>query len=182
MATKILTGLANSKEGYITTSFSADYGARGRKWMCNSKFELAKNTSVYFLLDLSNLPVDKVFIIDPIIFSSNKTEVEMIAYENTDYTGGNVFQCRNVNRRIENPDVYDYVLTIGATGTNKGTQFAIHTAFGSSGNPAKPSNTGTSRNTSPYFLNTDYNYLLEFKNVDTSDTTTVEFEGFLYES
>lgn len=178
---KLRNALSTSGEGVIATTFSDDYGARGKKWSCNGKFTVLAGATLTFLLDLCNLPDCSNLRIDPIVFSSSATEVEMRKYEDTDYAGGDVLQCRNINRRTENADTYNFIITSGATGTDKGTQFSIHTAYGSSGNPSQPVSSGIGGNNSPYSLNKEYNYIIEFENLG-DETTKVEFEGFVYES
>ena len=115
----------------------------------------------------------------PLLIKSGSEYVKVHIYENTNYSGGASVNAYNVNR-LSN-DTYGFIITSGATGTSKGTEFITRAVFGSGG--ASPVGADVSRESggsNPTIMNPAYNYLVEIENM-TSDSTDIEYNADIFE-
>lgn len=166
--TQILeNSLSNSKDALISTTYEDDYTARGLKYVIANTFTITAGATANFLLDLSGMPAGKTVFSLPLTILSSAEEVQIRIYEGTDYAGGTVATCYNSNRMAT--DTYDFMITTGATGTDKGTLFKNYVAYGSSGFFGSTA-TGKGYGSSATILNPTKKYLLELENMGAGDT------------
>ena len=175
----IVNQASSSKDGLIVTSYEDDYSVQGCKWNVTTVVELTAGASVNFLVDLTNVPSDQAVFTLPVVFSTAESEVTYKAYESTEtfnYSGGTVVEPWNPNRRTQKAK--NFVITTGATGTDKGLEFVEHIAFGSGqGSNISPASGGSS---SPVIGGVGKKYLFEFTNTG-SNTTKVEIDGAVFQ-
>ena len=179
MGVNILSQQTFDGKGIVTASFEDDYITRGNRFEFTGKISLGASGSQKFLVDLSSVPKGKFIYVTPVVFESSATEVDFILYEDTDYTGGTSVTGYNRNRNFG--DTYNFVVTTGATGSDKGTAILTRTAFGSTAAPGLGSTSRSGVATAAIVLDTSKNYLVEFVNIDTGTATKVTFDEAVYE-
>lgn len=163
--------------GIIATNYQDDYTVRGNHYLVNKVVEMTSEQTFDFLIDLSDLTEANQFIVLPFSLISTKEEVRVRVYENTGYTGGIASEALRVNRAVEREHIFK--LTVGATGTDKGTLIREHIiAASSQGSNINPTLGGASSIT---ILNPKYNYLVEVENMAAA-TTTIEYNADIFET
>lgn len=107
---------------------------------------------------------------------SSAEQIVMRIYEGTDYTGGDTVSLFNRNRNSAN--TLQSALTVGATGTDKGTNFITHAVFASSTGANIRPQSGSS--TASVIIDTSKKYLVEIENTEAS-ATDVELSIIIFE-
>ena len=171
MGVKLLDKLSYSKDAILTTNYANDYIVRGYGFGIEDTAEITAGASAYFLFDPTAL-VNKSVIFLPIEACTTLEDIEFVIYEDTDYTGGATVTPRNLNRNFS--DSLDSVITLGATGSDKGTQLKKRVAT------SDKKAGGRLGEGSLTILDVTKKYLIEIKNLGTG-TTTVCYQSLFYE-
>lgn len=169
----ILKSLATSRNGLVTTTYADDGIVSGVGHAVAGSVDITAGTTINFLVDLSSVDADKYVFSLPVRITSGSQDVDMKVYEGTDYAGGSAVSTFNPNRNAS--DTKQTVITSGATGTVKGTQFIHRHAFASN------QSSGSANSYSFLILDKTKNYLIELTNEGAS-TTTVDYETMIFES
>ena len=155
--------LSFSKDALVSTTYDDDYSIRGKKFFYENTLSFTGNETKRFLFDMSKCECDIIFA--PISGTAIGEKVVAIIYEDTDYTGGTELQFYNTNRN--HLDVYNPVVTVGASGSDTGTQlrkFQFPAAStGANINPAS----GISN--LAMILNNNKKYLITLTSADTTE-------------
>jgi len=170
----IANAFSSSADGLVTTSYSDDNTVRGNSYIFNAIETFAGAGSVNFLVDNSNVPEANAMFILPFVLKSSEETAIIRVYEDTDYTGGTSVTPRNANRNFT--DTPNFVVTTGATGSDKGTLIREHAAFATSqGNVIVSGIGGAIGNT---VLNNSKNYLVE---IEAEGATRIEYDANVFE-
>ena len=179
MAVKITGVNSNAGNGLITTSYAEDALNKGQEWYAGAVVDLASEGILNFLLDFSEVPANREIRIFARNVSSSEEEIRFRIFRDTDYTGGDAVTVFNRNTITAEQDEKNFVITSGATGTDKGTQYPELVAFAS--NSFLGGNNPGALSVNILKLDTSVNWLLEIENVGTG-TTTVFYEGIIFET
>lgn len=169
--------LAFTKNGIVATTYADDSIVRGAAFSRSDVIDLPASGTVSFLFDATAFVDEYVYFVPPIYFKSSETEVNLIVYEDTDYAGGTIVPVYDRNRRSGN--TISANLTVGATGTDKGTPIIKHAAFAASQGNVQNSASGGSVN--PIILDSAKAYLIELENIEAS-ATRVEYDVTVFET
>ena len=172
----VISALATSLDGYVTTSYADDNRVRGNAYMANDVFDLPGGATVAFALDPSALNETEGVFILPVNLQSSAEEIRYKIYEADNYTGGVVKQYYNANRNAS--DSYDFIVYQGVTGYETAVVLQIHSVFASSQGANESASSGGSSNA--LILNNAKVYIFEVENLGTG-TTTVEYDTTIYQ-
>ena len=164
--------LSFSKNGIVNTTYADDEIVRGNGHTIVKSQTLAGETTINFLIDMSNVSVNKGVFILPCVISSSDQQVEFRFYEDTDYAGGTPVDTFNPNRNFS--DSKETILKTGSTGSDKGDLLITRNAFANHKDSAKSSAY------SFLILDKSKKYLAEFENLSASDTI-IDYSTMLFE-
>jgi len=172
MGTRILNCLAYSQDGLVVTNYGDDAIVAGDAGVVASSVELGSESTINFLIDMSNVDDDKTVFIYPCLVSSSDTRVEFRFYEDTDYSGGTTVTPFNPNRTSSKS--LQTSLKSGATGSDKGDLLLTRNAFG---------NHKDSKESSAYpflILDKSKKYIAEFENKE-AQATVIDYSTTIFE-
>jgi hypothetical protein len=115
---------STSLDAILTTTYADDYTTRGKSFLFEKNITIGAGATVYVLFDYKTYqphPDDAgmIFIFPP-AFAATSGPVTIKLYRDTDYSGGTPFNAVNPNT-LAPKKLSGTTLTIGPTGTNKGT-------------------------------------------------------------
>lgn len=167
-------GLDTSGYGHITTTYSDDGVVSGIAHTIGVATTISDASSLNFLLDMSAVTNKDIFIL-PIEVESDSETILVKVYEDSDYSGGTPVETRNASR--EHSDTTQFIVTTGATGSDKGTELKPLTRYVFAGF----FKTGHGKGYSFIILDTSKKYLVELSVVGTG-SSLINVHSLLFES
>lgn len=153
--------LTTNKKGLRTSNYATDYIYQGKCFSVAQRITVEAATNTFILFDISNCHSKEITVYTP-VFEATTGPLEIDYYSGTNYTGGTPML---VNNRASYGESNQCALTIGATGTNKGTKFTE--GFVSAGHKSGAASQGGLEFIPPQ----DTKLLVEINNTNGTDAT-----------
>ena len=169
-----------SGDAVLTTNYEDDYTVRGDKFHRSEVLEITGASTFYFLLDMSQVPVDNHVFVLPFAIQSKSEDVDVYLYRDTSFTANTATEVPFYNCNENVSDDYDFVITTGDladfNNTTEGILIRHYVAFANAQGNVVDSGAGGSSD--PLILNTSYNYLIKFV---TAGTTRIAYDADLFQ-